>query len=97
MAWAQSYNHLSDKTQVFRDQITVKQRELEPWNTKINKKQADINVATSERDSLNKKAEDAQNAYTQANELLENLRNEQQEKARAVVYCSVLHTEIALV
>jgi len=46
-----------DKTQVFHDKIEEKQKELQPWTAQINAKQADIDVATSERDALAKKAE----------------------------------------
>ncbi|KAH7886361.1 RecF/RecN/SMC N terminal domain-containing protein [Phlebopus sp. FC_14] len=47
---------LKDKTQVFHDQIEVKQKELQPWTAKINAKKASIDVAASERDTLVKKA-----------------------------------------
>lgn len=46
---------LKGKTQVFSDQITQKQKELEPWNEKINQKQSAIAVAQSELDILNQK------------------------------------------
>ncbi|KAL4068878.1 RecF/RecN/SMC N terminal domain-containing protein [Scleroderma yunnanense] len=47
---------LKDKTQVFHDQIEAKQKELQPWTTKINAKRGNIDVATSERDALVQKA-----------------------------------------
>ncbi|KAF8998752.1 hypothetical protein BDZ89DRAFT_1051497 [Hymenopellis radicata] len=40
------------KTQVFRDQITVKQQELAPWKAGIDGKRSEIEVATSQRDGL---------------------------------------------
>lgn len=43
---------LKDKTQVFHDQIEVKQKELEPWTVKINAKRAAVDIATSEREAL---------------------------------------------
>ncbi|KDQ62973.1 hypothetical protein JAAARDRAFT_362087 [Jaapia argillacea MUCL 33604] len=65
---------LKGKTQVFHDQIEAKQKELQPWMAKINTKQAAIDVATSERDGLVKKAESAKEAYKEAQETLETLR-----------------------
>lgn len=65
-----------DKTQVFHDQIEVKQKELQPWTTKINAKQAEIDVATSERDTLSKKVEAVQNARGEAQEALEKLKDD---------------------
>ena len=46
-----------DKTQVFQDKINIKQAELQPWTTRMNAKQSEIDVALSERDALAKKAE----------------------------------------
>jgi mitochondrial fission protein ELM1 len=48
---------VSDKTQVFHGKIQDKQKELQPWTAQINTKQAEIDVATSERDALAKKAD----------------------------------------
>ncbi|KAL8964635.1 MAG: hypothetical protein Q9183_004318 [Haloplaca sp. 2 TL-2023] len=47
---------LKGKTQVFSDQITVKQKSLEPWNEKINEKQSSIAVTQSELDILRERA-----------------------------------------
>ncbi|KAF9237097.1 RecF/RecN/SMC [Melanogaster broomeanus] len=57
---------LKDKTQVFHDQIEAKQKDLQPWTTKINAKKASIDVATSERDTLAKKAAGLQEAVKNA-------------------------------
>ena len=65
---------------MYHDQIEVKQRELQPWTTKINKKQAEIDVATSERDMLAKKAESAKAALDDAKQTLEQLQEDQQAK-----------------
>jgi structural maintenance of chromosome 4 len=73
-----------DKTQVFHDQIEQKQRELQPWKTKINQKQAEIDVRTSERDMLVKKAEGIRGASAEAQEALENLKTEQKSKVCVV-------------
>lgn len=47
---------LKGKTQAFSDQISVKQKSLEPWNQRINEKQSGIAVAQSELDILREKA-----------------------------------------
>lgn len=70
----------TDKTQVFHDQIQVKQKELQPWTAQINTKQAEIDVATSERDALSKKAQALQAASKEARETLEALQEDLQTK-----------------
>ncbi|PPR02346.1 hypothetical protein CVT24_011690 [Panaeolus cyanescens] len=72
---------LKDKTQAFHDQIQVKQRELAPWTGQINDKQAEIDVARSERDALAKKAEDLRKQTKEAQETLRNLQGELEEKS----------------
>ncbi|KAI9822284.1 MAG: hypothetical protein M1827_000002 [Pycnora praestabilis] len=47
---------LKGKTQAFSDQISAKQKSLEPWNEKINEKQSSIAVARSELDILHEKS-----------------------------------------
>ncbi|KAJ6593824.1 RecF/RecN/SMC [Mycena capillaripes] len=71
---------LKDKTQVFHDQIEVKQKDLQPWTAKINAKKAEVAVATSERDALAKKAKAAQEATEEASNTLQQLREDQQTK-----------------
>jgi structural maintenance of chromosome 4 len=73
----------SDKTQVFHDQIEVKQKELQPWTAKINSQQAEIDVASSERNALAKKAEAVKAACQEAQESLRNLQADQEAKVRA--------------
>ena len=75
-------NVCADKTQGFHDQIEVKQKELQPWTAKINTKQAEIDVASSERDALAKKAEGLKQALREAQENLENLQGDQEIKVR---------------
>ena len=70
----------TDKTQVFHDQIQAKQKELQPWTAQINTKQAEIDVATSERDALAKKAQALQAASKEAGETLEALQEDLQTK-----------------
>ncbi|CAK5281499.1 unnamed protein product [Mycena citricolor] len=69
-----------DKTQVFHDQIEAKQKDLQPWTTKINAKTAAINVATSERDALSRKARDLVEALESADNDLQQLKRDQDEK-----------------
>ncbi len=47
---------LKGKTQAFSDQISAKQKSLEPWNAKINEKQSTIAVNQSELDILRERA-----------------------------------------
>lgn len=70
----------TDKTQVFHDQIEVKQKELQPWINKINAKEASIGVATSERDALAKKASGLKDAVKNAQDDLEQQQATQQAK-----------------
>ena len=75
---------------MYHDQIEVKQRELQPWTAKINKKQAEIDVATSERDMLAKKAEAAKAALDDAKQTLEQLQEDQQAKVSCLSKWTVL-------
>jgi len=75
----------TDKTQVFHDQIEVKQKELQPWTAKINTKQAEVDVASSERDALAKKAEAVKQAGKEAQEALEKLQADQEAKVNYLV------------
>jgi len=69
-----------DKTQVFHDKIQIKQKELQPWTAQINEMQAFIDIATSERDALAKKAEALKTQCKEADEALGALREEQEVK-----------------
>ncbi|KAF8210152.1 RecF/RecN/SMC protein [Mycena galopus ATCC 62051] len=71
---------LKDKTQVFHDQIEAKQKDLQPWTSKINAKKAEVTVATSEREALAKKAKAAQDALEEATNNLEQLQTDQKAK-----------------
>jgi structural maintenance of chromosome 4 len=72
----------TDKTQVFHDQIELKQKELQPWTAKINAKRSEIDISSSERDALVKKLEAAKAATTEATATLESLRRDQEAKVR---------------
>ncbi|GLB43651.1 putative SMC proteins Flexible Hinge domain containing protein [Lyophyllum shimeji] len=73
---------LKDKTQVFHDQIELKQKELQPWTAKINAKQAEVDVASSERDALAKKAETREAARKDAQDTLEGLNSDHAVKVK---------------
>ncbi|KAK0482937.1 hypothetical protein EDD18DRAFT_1433060 [Armillaria luteobubalina] len=70
------------KTQVFHNQIEVKQKELQPWTTKFNVKQAKIDVATSEWDTLVQKAECIKDLSKDAENSLEELCSNQTMKVQ---------------
>jgi len=65
---------------VFHDKIQDKQKELQPWTAQINTKQAEIDVATSERDALAKKAEALRGQMKEAEEKFSSLQSESKTK-----------------
>lgn len=65
---------------MFHDQIEAKQKELQPWTAQINAKQAEIDVAASERDALAKKAEVVRDASAEAQGSLRTLQTDQEAK-----------------
>ena len=84
------------KTQVFHDQIEVKQKELQPWTTKINAKQAEIDVASSDRDALKRKADAVKEALKEAQENLDTLRRDLDAKVRADCMPCILNEDTLL-
>ncbi|KAH9048629.1 SMCs flexible hinge, partial [Lactarius deliciosus] len=74
-----------NRTRVFRDRIEQNQKELQPWKTKINQKQAKVDVKTSERDMLVKKAEVVEQASAEARETLETVKSNQRAKVSNAV------------
>ncbi|KAI6136025.1 hypothetical protein F5141DRAFT_4647 [Pisolithus sp. B1] len=75
---------LKDKTQVFHDQIEVKQKELEPWTAKINAKRASVDVATSEREALMRKVTGLEDAVKDAEVDLETRQANLEEKLNSL-------------
>jgi structural maintenance of chromosome 4 len=71
---------MSDKTQVFHDQIEAKQKELAPWEAKINKTKAELGIASSEREMLSQKAKAIENSAIEAQATLERLTIDRDEK-----------------
>ena len=57
---------LKGKTQTFADEISIKQKALEPWNEKINQKQSVIAVAQSELDILRERSSAGEVALAEA-------------------------------
>ncbi|KAF9264610.1 RecF/RecN/SMC protein [Marasmius fiardii PR-910] len=79
-ALAKIQDSLKDKTKVYYDQKEALQRELQPWNVKINAKQSEVDIATSERDAIVSKAEQAKREEEEAETKLETLKSEMKEK-----------------
>ena len=71
-----------DKTEVFHAQIEVKQKDLEPWSAKINKKQAELDIATNERNMLAEKASAVKDSVADAAKALERLVVDKDAKVR---------------
>lgn len=78
---------LKGKTQGLSDQIAAKQKSLEPWNEKINKKQSAVAVAQSELDILRERSnagavllEEAQGKIGTIEETLETKQNDLEER-----------------
>ncbi|TDL13720.1 Smc hinge domain-containing protein, partial [Rickenella mellea] len=60
-----------------RDSLKDKtQKELQPWMAEINTKEAEVDVAVSERDTLAKKAEAVKNSLNEAQESLANIQGD---------------------
>lgn len=76
---------------MFSDQIEKKQRELQPWDAKINQKKAHVDVRVNERDMLVQKAVAAKEASEEAERSLKALQDEQVSKVRR---SPILHARI---
>lgn len=79
---------------MFHDQIEAKQKELQPWTTKINAKKAGIDVATSERDALAKKAAGLKDAVKNAQDDLEQQQAAQQAKVGRMLRLWIRFTHV---
>lgn len=69
-----------DKTQIFHDQIEAKQKELAPWDAKINKTKAELDIATNERELLTQKAQAITNSIDEAEKSFKHLIEDQKSK-----------------
>lgn len=73
----------SGKTQKIHQEIQAKQKELQPWTTKIDAKKTQLDVAQSERDTLVQRSEALQKAVDEGVEALATLQAEQKDKVRS--------------
>ena len=74
----------ADKTRSFHDQIEIKQKELQPWTIEINQKQAKIDLAKSERETLARKFEAVREAKEEAENTKDRLQGEKETKVCAI-------------
>jgi structural maintenance of chromosome 4 len=77
---------LADKTRSFHDQIEVKQKELQPWTIKTNQKQAEIDLAKSERENLARKFEAVREAKEEAENTKNRLVGEKEAKVGGITF-----------
>ncbi|KAI9800240.1 MAG: hypothetical protein M1825_004224 [Sarcosagium campestre] len=78
---------LKGKTQKFSDEITVKQKALEPWNQKINEKQSAMAVAQSELDILREKGNASAVALEEIHERIRSIEQTREEKLQELEQC----------
>lgn len=84
---------LKDKTQVFTDQIEIKQAELAPWAAQVTSKKAALDLAKSERDLLLKKATDYSSALAAARETVTRIDEETTAKKIELKQLKLEHAE----
>ena len=77
---------MADKTRSFHDQIEIKQKELQPWTIEINQKQAKIDLAKSERETLARKFETVREAKEEAENTKNRLQGEKEAKASDIPF-----------
>lgn len=80
----------TDKTQIYHDQIEAKQRELEPWTTQINEKQAALDISSGERKLLVTKVDTLKQALLGSEEAMSNLKADKVLKVGLAILASVL-------
>jgi structural maintenance of chromosome 4 len=78
---------LKGKTQGLSDQIAAKQKQLEPWNAKINEKQSSMAVAQSELDILHEKESAGATAIAETEAKIASLQEQQATKAAELEEC----------
>jgi structural maintenance of chromosome 4 len=76
--------HLKGKTQVFHDQIQKKQKELQPWKSKIDAAEAAIEIRAGERETLQDRADKRREALDEAQMTFDDLVREQE--ARVIIF-----------
>ncbi|KAG9294199.1 hypothetical protein G9A89_021558 [Geosiphon pyriformis] len=75
---------LKGKTEVFSSQIEEKQKELVPWNEKINSKQSNIDVLQSEYDILKDKTQSIKAALEKSEQEILTLEETRKEKEHQI-------------
>ncbi|KAI9845416.1 MAG: hypothetical protein M1837_004894 [Sclerophora amabilis] len=78
---------LKGKTQVFSDQIALKQKTLEPWKDKINEKESAVAVAQSELDILHERSNAGAVALEDLQRRLHTIEEAQNAKATELKEC----------
>ncbi|KAL2868613.1 condensin subunit SMC4 [Aspergillus lucknowensis] len=90
---------LKGKTQGLSDQISAKQKSLEPWDEKINKKQSALAVAQSELDILREKSNAGaillEEAQSKISSIEENISRKEEDLEECKAQRSTLEEEVA--
>lgn len=86
---------LKDKTAVFSAQIDQKQTEMQPWLDKLGQKKAEMDLKRNERDLLKEKSESAKRALQEAEEIVEKVQKDNEEKVAAMEQLKGERQEIA--
>ncbi|KAK4542381.1 hypothetical protein LTR36_006838 [Oleoguttula mirabilis] len=78
---------LKGKTQGLSDQIAAKQKQLEPWNAKVNEKQSSMAVAQSELDILRERESAGATAVADVEAKIASLQEQREIKASELEDC----------
>lgn len=78
---------LKGKTQGISDQIAAKQKQLEPWNAKVNEKQSGMAVAQSELDILRERENAGATAVAEVEAKIAGLQEQQEVKSAELATC----------
>lgn len=85
---------LKGKTQAFSDQISVKQKSLEPWNAKINENQSAIAVTQSELEILRERASAGAVALDEIQQKIKAIEESCREKGVEMKECQAQRTQL---
>jgi len=75
--------------QPFQIKIDAKQKELEPWNDKINKKKRDLDLAQGDKDELERKAKEHEDNLAAASSNVQQLKDAQAEHVGIVIFFTI--------
>lgn len=87
-------NGLKGKTQAFSDQISVKQKSLEPWNAKINENQSTVAVTQSELDILRERASAGAVALDEMRQKVQGIEESCRGKEVEMIECKTQRTQL---